>query len=60
MLSDCLTHDAIAVYEFQKIITHYLNENFQPRKMIYFTDGAAQHFNSKICLKLKNEAQIIF
>ena len=31
MLSDCLTHDTIAVYEFQKIITHYLKENFQPR-----------------------------
>ena len=47
MLSDCLTHDTIAVYEFQKIITHYLKENFLPRKMIYFTDGAAQHFKNK-------------
>ena len=41
MLSECLTHDTIAVYEFQKIITHYL------KKMIYFTDGAAQHFKNK-------------
>ena len=47
MLSDSLTHDTIAVYEFQKIITHYLKEDFQPRKMIYFTDGAAQHFTNK-------------
>ena len=47
MLSDCLTHDTIAVYEFKKIITHYLKENLQPRKMIYFTDGAAQHFKNK-------------
>ena len=47
MLSDCLAHDTIAVYEFQKIITHYLKENFQPRKMIYFTDGAAQHFKNE-------------
>ena len=24
-----------------------MKENFQPRKMIYFTDGAAQHFKNK-------------
>ena len=47
MLSDCLTHDTIAVYEFQKIISHYLKENFQPRKIIYFTDGAVQHLKNK-------------
>ena len=47
MLSDCLSHDTNAVYKFQKIIKHYLKENFQPRKMIYFTDGAAQHFKNK-------------
>ena len=28
MLSECLTHDLIVVYEFQKIITHYLKGNF--------------------------------
>ena len=47
MLSDCLTHNRIAVYEFQKIITHYLKENLPTRKMIYFTDEAAQHFKNK-------------
>ena len=47
MLSHCLTHDTIAVHEFQKIITHYLEANYQHRKMIYFTDGAAQHFKNK-------------
>ena len=46
MLSDCLTHDTIALYELLKIITHYLKENFQPRKMIYFIDGAAQDFKN--------------
>ena len=35
------------MYEFQKIITHYLKENFQPTKMIYLRDGAAQHFKNK-------------
>ena len=47
MLSDYLTHDTIAVYEFQKIIAHYLKENFQPRKTIYFTDETAQYFKNK-------------
>lgn len=37
----------MAVYEFQKIITNYLKENFNQKKMFYFTDGAAQHFKNK-------------
>lgn len=47
ILSDSLNHDTVAVYEFQKIIINYLKKNFNPKKMYYFTDGAAQHFKNK-------------
>lgn len=46
ILSDNLNHDEIGVYEFQKIITEYLKENFKHNKVFYFTDGAAQHFKN--------------
>jgi len=42
----------IAVYEFQKIIINYLKESFQPIKIIYFTDRAAQHFKNKYFLPI--------
>ena len=52
MLSDCLTHDTIVVYEFQKIITHYLKENFQLRKMkwsvIYLHQFLSPHFRQAL------------
>lgn len=51
ILSDSLKHDTIAVYECQKIIIKYLKEHFNPTKLIYFTDGAAQHFKNKYNLK---------
>ncbi|KYM96890.1 hypothetical protein ALC62_12427 [Cyphomyrmex costatus] len=51
ILSDSLKHDTIAVYECQKIIVQFLKENFNPVKIIYFTDGTAQHFKNKYNLK---------
>lgn len=47
ILSDNLNHDTVAVYEFQKIITNHLKENFKATKIFYFTDGAPQHFKNK-------------
>ena len=47
VISDCLSHDTIAVYEFQKIIINCLKKNFQPKKVINFTDGTVQHFKNK-------------
>lgn len=52
IMSDCLNHDTVALYRFQKIITDFLEENFKPKKLFYFTDGAAQHFKNKYNLKI--------
>lgn len=47
ILSDCLNYDTAAVYGFQKIIMKFLKENFAPKKLFYFTDGAPQQFKNK-------------
>ncbi|KAL7298729.1 hypothetical protein TKK_0008483 [Trichogramma kaykai] len=47
IISNNLSHDTIAVYTYQKIIVKYLKENFDPKRIIYCTDGAAQHFKNK-------------
>lgn len=48
VFSDNLSHDTIAVYCIQKIIINYLQNSFDcVKKVIYFTDGAAQHFKNK-------------
>lgn len=47
IISDSLNHDTVAVYEFQKIIVKYLSEHDVRKKIIYFTDGASQHFKNK-------------
>ena len=47
IISDNLAHDTAAVHEYQKIIINYLKNNFEPKKMYYFTDGAGQHFKNK-------------
>ena len=38
----------MAVHEYQKIIINNLKNNFEPKKIYYFTDGAGQHFKNKI------------
>lgn len=47
IISDNLNHDTVAVYEYQKIITQFLKDNFVPKKIYYFSDGASQHFKNK-------------
>ena len=47
IISDNLGHDTVAVHEYQKIIKNYLKENFEPKKIYYFTNGAEQHFKNK-------------
>ena len=53
VISDCLHHDMVAVHLFQKSFINFL-KNFlpsalHPKKIIYFSDGAAsQYKNSKI------------
>ena len=57
IISDCLHHDTTAVYLFQKcfiaFLKHFLTKELQPKKIIYFSDGAAsQHKNRKNFLNL--------
>lgn len=47
IISDSLNHDTVAVYEYQNIIIKFLKEHYSPKKIIYFTDGASQHFKNK-------------
>ena len=47
IISDNLSHNSVAVYEYQKIILYYLEANFAIKKASYVTDGASQHFKNK-------------
>ncbi|KAJ8669802.1 hypothetical protein QAD02_014517 [Eretmocerus hayati] len=48
VLSDSLIHDSAFVHCVQKIVTTHIKENFPAaKKVIYFSDGAAQHFKNK-------------
>lgn len=57
IISDCLHHDTIAVYLFQKIVLSFLKEVLpcKLKKAIYFSDGAAAQYKNRknflnICL----------
>ena len=51
IISDCLHHDTVAVYLFQKwfiaFLKDHLPERLQPKKMIYFSDGAASQYKNR-------------
>ena len=55
VVSDCMHHDTTAVYLFQKafiaFIQRVLPRRCQPRKIIYFSDGAASQYKNrkKLC-----------
>ena len=50
IISDCLHHDTIAVYLFQKSFISFL-KNFKPERLklkkIYFSDGAAAQYKNR-------------
>jgi len=55
VISDCLHHDTIAVYAFQKCLIEFLTSKFNspPQKIVYFSDGsAAQYKNRKNFINL--------
>lgn len=52
ILSDCLSHDTAAVYVSQKIIMQQIRKDCNVQKIIYFTDGAKQHY--KNCFNMAN------
>ena len=51
IISDCLHHDTVAVYLFQKwfiaFLKDHLPERLQPKKMIYFSDGASSQYKNR-------------
>ena len=51
IISDCLHHDTIAVYLFQKsfiaFLKNLLPQRLQPNKIIYFSDGAASQYKNR-------------
>ena len=48
MISDDLKHDTATFYAFQNILhKHLLENNIAVSKIIYFTDGASQHFKNR-------------
>ncbi|XP_043278835.1 uncharacterized protein [Venturia canescens] len=47
IISDCLSHDAVAVHEFIRITTEFIKElSNDAVKIIYFSDGAPQQFKN--------------
>ena len=51
IISDCLHHDTVAVYLFQKcficFLKTFLPEGFHPKKIIYFSNGAASQYKNR-------------
>ena len=49
IISDCLQHDTIAVFQFQSSLLSFLKETLpcKPKKIIYFSDGAASQYKNR-------------
>ena len=49
VISDCLQHDTVAVYLFQKRLIAYLKRKLSsdPQKVYYFSDGAASQYKNR-------------
>ena len=48
IISDCMDHDTMAVYTFQKQLVAFLSEKLgNISKMIYFTDGCSAQYKNK-------------
>lgn len=46
-LSDSTRHDTAAVYTIQKMLIPHIKKSLDVNKIIYFSDGANQHFKNK-------------
>ena len=47
VISDCLHHDTVAVYLFQKSLIDFLKNKFSIHKVFYFSDGAASQYKNR-------------
>lgn len=56
IISDCLKHDAVAVYTFSRIINDFIKSISQhPLRIFYFSDGVPQQYNN-----FKNFAKLYY
>ena len=46
-ISDCLTHNTVAVYAFQKILIALLKERVDLKAVQYFSDGCSKQYKNK-------------
>lgn len=46
-LSDSTRHDTAAVYTVQKMLIPHIKKNLGVKRIVYFSDGAKQHFKNK-------------
>ena len=46
-ISDCLTHDTVAVYAFQKVLIQLLKERMNLAAVQYFSDGCSKQYKNK-------------
>lgn len=58
-ISECLSHDTVAVHLFQSKIVEFINENLpRIKRIVYFSDGAsAQYKNRKNFINLSHHIQ---
>ena len=51
VISDCLHHDTTAVHLFQRLFINFLKEflpsRLRPKKILYFSDGAASQYKNR-------------
>ena len=58
LLSDCTTHDTVAVYVMQKLVTPEIKKIYPNlKRIIYVSDGAKQHYKNKyrMCNLIRHE-----
>ena len=46
-ISDCLNHNTVAVYSFQKQLIELLKRTLDLKKILYFSDGCAKQYKNK-------------
>ena len=47
VISECLHHNTVAVFVFQKSLIEFLSKKFSPQKILYLSDGAAAQYKNR-------------
>ena len=57
LISDCLTHDTVAVFAFQQRLISLLKKRINLKSIHYFSDGCSKQYkNKKIFLNLVHQS----